>query len=88
VYRTLAALAEAGQVDQVTTNGQAAYRRCSPEHHHHLRCRACGRTIEVTGQPVERWAAAIAAEHGFTEPDHVTEITGVCPACREAAPTG
>ena len=82
VYRTLAALADAGRLDTLTTDGQAAYRRCSPEHHHHLTCRACGRTVEVSGTPVERWAAGVARTHGFTEVAHVTEITGVCPDCQ------
>jgi hypothetical protein len=42
VYRTLQALAEAGQVDVLrTADGESLYRRCERrEHHHHLVCRS------------------------------------------------
>jgi len=82
VYRTLASMAETGDLDVLTTDGQAAYRRCSPSHHHHLVCRRCGRTIELTEAPVEEWAAAVAEEHGFTDISHVIEVSGLCPDCQ------
>lgn len=83
VYRTLTALAEAGELDVLrTTSGEAMYRRCATErHHHHLVCRSCGRTVEVAGTPVERWAAKVASEHGFTEVDHTVEMFGRCAEC-------
>lgn len=83
VYRTLQRLAESGEVDMLRSeDGEAVYRRCSDTHHHHLVCRACGRTVEVEGPAVERWTRSIAAEHGFTEVSHTLEIFGTCPACR------
>jgi Fur family ferric uptake transcriptional regulator len=82
VYRTLQTLAEAGEVDVLrTANGEAVYRRCSSHHHHHLVCRHCGRTIEVEGPTVERWAEQIAQTHNFTEIDHTIEISGRCATC-------
>ncbi len=82
VYRTLQRLAEAGEVDMLRTeDGEAIYRRCSDSHHHHLVCRACGRTVEVEGPAVERWTRAIAAEHGYAEVSHTLEIFGTCPDC-------
>ena len=82
VYRTLQRLADAGEVDVLRTeDGEAAYRRCSEAHHHHLVCRACGATVEVEGPAVERWTRAIAAEHGFSEVSHTLEIFGTCPTC-------
>ncbi len=82
VYRTLQALADAGEVDVLRAeDGEARYRRCSDSHHHHLVCRACGRTVEVEGPTVERWATAVAAEHGFTAVSHTLEIFGSCPTC-------
>ena len=62
-------------------DGEAAYRRCSPQHHHHLLCRSCGLTVEVADPPVERWAAKIAAEHGFRDVQHSLEVFGTCEAC-------
>lgn len=84
VYRTLQTLADAGEIDVLRTDsGEAVYRRCSTEHHHHLVCRHCGRAVEVSDPPVEDWAERIAREYGFTEVGHTVEITGTCPSCAE-----
>jgi len=83
VYRTLQAMAEAGQVDVLQgAGGEASYRRCSDDHHHHLVCRSCGRTVEVTGPAVEKWADAVAREHDFAEVSHSLELFGICADCR------
>ncbi len=84
VYRALQALVDDGLVDVLRTEGEAAYRRCSPVHHHHLVCRSCGRTVEVADPPVERWAARVAAEHGFADVQHQLEVFGTCAACAAA----
>lgn len=82
VYRTLQSLADAGEVDVLrTADGEAVYRRCSSGHHHHLVCRGCGRTVEVEGPAVERWADSVAAEHGFSDIAHTLEIFGTCGEC-------
>jgi Fur family ferric uptake transcriptional regulator len=82
VYRALQALVDDGLVDVLRGgDGEAAYRRCSPDHHHHLVCRSCGRTVEVADPPVERWAARVATEHGFTDVQHQLEVFGTCAAC-------
>jgi len=86
VYRALQALVDDGQVDVLrSADGEAAYRRCSPVHHHHLVCRSCGRTVEVADPPVERWAARIAAEHGFADVQHQVEVFGTCADCGSSA---
>jgi Fur family ferric uptake transcriptional regulator len=75
-------LSEAGEVDVLrTADGEAAYRRCSRGHHHHLVCRRCGRTVEVEGPAVERWSERIAADNGFVDVAHTLEIFGTCSAC-------
>ncbi|WP_049565968.1 Fur family transcriptional regulator [Streptomyces sp. SBT349] len=83
VYRTLQSLADAGEVDVLrTSDGEAVYRRCSTEeHHHHLVCRSCGKAVEVAGPAVEKWADAIAEEHGFVDIGHTVEIFGTCGDC-------
>jgi Fur family ferric uptake transcriptional regulator len=82
VYRTLQAMVDSGELDALRTNeGETAYRRCSNGHHHHLVCRRCGRTVEVSGPAVERWASAVADEHGFREVSHDLEIFGTCSSC-------
>jgi len=82
VYRALQTLVEDGEVDVLRSDdGEAAYRRCSTGHHHHLVCRSCGRTVEVEGQDVERWARAVADAHGFSQVEHLVEVFGTCAAC-------
>ena len=82
VYRTLAALAASGDIDVLRTDeGEAMYRACSTDHHHHLLCRECGRTVEVDGPAVEIWAAKVAAEHAFRDVRHTVELVGVCADC-------
>ncbi len=86
VYRTLQAMAEAGEVDAVRTDdGETRYRKCGPRHHHHLVCRSCGLTVELDGPSVERWATKAAADHGFTEVKHVVELFGLCADCSRPA---
>jgi Fur family ferric uptake transcriptional regulator len=83
VYRHLQALADAGEVDVLrTVDGELVYRRCADEeHHHHLVCRGCGATVEVTGPAVEAWATAVASEHGYSDVSHTLEVFGTCRAC-------
>ena len=82
VYRTLQALADAGDIDVMRPpNGEQLFRRCSDGHHHHLVCRSCGRTVEVAGPAVESWADRVAAQHGFVDVSHTLEIFGTCQGC-------
>ena len=82
VYRTLQQMAADGSIDMLrTAEGEAVYRACSTGHHHHLVCRECGRTVEVEGPAVERWANKISEEHGFSDVQHTLEIFGTCADC-------
>ncbi|MFZ1363107.1 MAG: transcriptional repressor [Candidatus Nanopelagicales bacterium] len=82
VYRTLQAMHNDGVVDTVPgDDGEALYRACSDDHHHHLVCRECGLTIEISANQVETWTQNIATEHGFTQPEHMIEISGLCKNC-------
>jgi Fur family ferric uptake transcriptional regulator len=84
VYRAVQALVDDGELDSIRTdNGEAIYRRCSTTHHHHLVCRSCGRTVEVEGPTVERWADRVAGEHGFVDVRHTLEIFGTCASCHQ-----
>jgi Fur family ferric uptake transcriptional regulator len=82
VYRTLQTMAADGSIDMLrTAEGEAVYRACSTGHHHHLVCRDCGKTVEVEGPAVERWANRISEDHGFSDVQHTLEIFGTCAAC-------
>ncbi|MGV9194096.1 Fur family transcriptional regulator [Microbacterium sp. MC2] len=83
VYRALATLAANGDADQLQSpEGEAIYRACASEgHHHHLICRSCGTTVEIQARDVEEWAQRTAATHGFTQAEHVVDIFGLCARC-------
>jgi Fur family ferric uptake transcriptional regulator len=83
VYNQLRQLAEAGEVDALRADdGETLYRRCDTgHHHHHLVCRSCGRTVEVEGPEVERWASRVAQAHEFVDAVHTLEIVGTCLTC-------
>jgi Fur family ferric uptake transcriptional regulator len=82
VYRSLQLMADAGEVDVIRNDtGEATYRRCSSQHHHHLICRSCGRAVEVSGPAVEEWADRVAAENGFRDVSHSLELFGTCNSC-------
>ena len=87
VYRTLGALSESEEADSLqNSEGEVVYRACEMgEHHHHLICRNCGAAVEITADPVEQWAASVAAEHGYTQARHVVDIFGLCPKCTALA---
>ncbi|WP_454301654.1 Fur family transcriptional regulator [Salana multivorans] len=83
VYRTLASMAELGEVDAIRApDGETRYRRCELRvHHHHLVCRSCGAAVELDARAVEKWATALAAQHAYTDVEHTVELFGLCPAC-------
>jgi Fur family ferric uptake transcriptional regulator len=82
VYRALQAMADAGELDVLRSEGgEAVYRRCSDSHHHHLVCRICGATVEVEGPAVEKWTRSVAAAHGYADVSHTLEIFGTCGNC-------
>ena len=83
VYRALQAMAANGEVDAIRTpDGQIAYRTCTPGHHHHLVCRSCGRTVEISLPGLEEQTRTIAGQYGFAEIDHEVEFFGVCADCK------
>jgi len=88
IYRALQKLTASGEVDVLRRHdGEALYRKCGEEHHHHLICTACGKTIEIEGAGVEEWARSIARGHGFEDIQHSAEIYGTCAECfRQAEP--
>lgn len=82
VYRALTDLTDEGEADTLTQDGEALYRACTPDsHHHHLICRRCGATVEIEATAVEEWARSVAAEHGFTQAEHVVDVFGLCANC-------
>jgi Fur family transcriptional regulator, ferric uptake regulator len=87
VYRHLQSLADDGVLDTLRTrSGELLYRCCrSEEHHHHLVCESCGRTVEIEAGDMEGWVERAAATHGYASTSHTLEIFGLCAACQKKA---
>lgn len=85
VYRHLNTMVADGSVDLVQSpGGEAAFRLCGPRqeqrgHHHHLVCRACGRSVEVAGAELDGWIDRVSAAAGYTDTTHTVEVFGLCP---------
>ncbi|WP_241969043.1 Fur family transcriptional regulator [Trueperella bialowiezensis] len=84
VYRNLQAMSEAGSVDVLRQENSDVqlFRYCEHAgHHHHLMCRSCGKTVEITIDPLEELTQKVASEHSFTDVTHELEIYGLCEDC-------
>ena len=82
VYRALTEMVEQGTADSLSiSDGEMRYRICTPEHHHHLICRVCGKTVEFDLPGFEELALEVAKANGFTELSHEIELFGVCAGC-------
>lgn len=83
VYRALAGFADSGEADVMQSpEGETLYRACvTTGHHHHLVCRVCGSTRELSAQVVEEWTNRVGQDHGFTEVSHVVDLAGICADC-------
>lgn len=86
VYRVLQAHQEEGLLDVLRPDdGEAIYRLCErEEHHHHLVCRSCGLTVEFEAPDIESWTGQLAEQNGFTDARHTLEIFGYCAKCSAA----
>jgi Fur family ferric uptake transcriptional regulator len=81
IYRTLAALADAGVLDTFDLGGEKGFRLCRDAHHHHLVCESCGAVEEVDGGEIEAWVKRTGRRRGFAVTSHRAEIYGLCRNC-------
>jgi Fe2+ or Zn2+ uptake regulation protein len=93
VYRNLSSLADAGVVRRVVTGDEFGKYELSEritEHHHHVICARCGRTIDTTlPKPLEtqldRTLDAVAQRAGFADVIHRLDVIGTCAECADKA---
>jgi Fe2+ or Zn2+ uptake regulation protein len=52
------------------------------EHHHHLTCADCGKTIAMNEGELESIITRLAAAHNFKPTAHQIEIQGLCADCQ------
>ena len=86
VYRTLELLADLGLAERrAEPGGEASFLYCSPRHHHHVVCTACGAVREIDACPDSALARAVERETGFRIERHTLDFYGLCAACQGPA---
>lgn len=79
VYRALNSLEREGWIIPVQIPGDPTrYEVSGKQHHHHFRCRACGRVFEVQGCPGN---IDHLAPDGFVLENHEVLLFGLCAEC-------
>jgi len=86
VYRTLNLLAKLKLVRRVHREGGChGYLPASPGHRHALICQRCGRAVEFPGEDdLHELIGRVEARTGYRVDDHLLQLLGRCPDCREA----
>ena len=86
VYRALTDMVEQNEADALTgSDGETRYRICGTEHHHHLICTVCGKTVEFELAGFEAATRQLALSNGFSDVSHSIEVFGTCADCGVAS---
>ncbi|MFW6058616.1 MAG: Fur family transcriptional regulator [Phycisphaeraceae bacterium] len=81
VYRTVKLLLDHGEIRTVTLpDGQPRYEAADLGHHHHFRCRRCGRVYDLDLCPIAL-PEGMKLPGGFHVEDHEVTLYGTCPRC-------
>lgn len=84
VYRTLALLESLGHVQHIHgQDGCQSYAAAPARHSHQLVCSSCGMTCAFTECDLAALVAEIEARTGFCIQEHILELIGLCPNCRQ-----
>lgn len=84
VYRTIDLFERLGIVQRLNTGWKYKLELTDKfaDHHHHLTCTNCGRTIAMNETELEETIARLAVRHNFKPTAHQIEIQGLCDNCR------
>jgi len=82
VYRTLELLESLGLTVKAELHGAHVYHHAEEGHHHHLKCRACGKVIELPEEALTTLENSLLEKQGFAADLHHHVITGLCSDCR------
>ena len=83
IFRALELLTSLHVVERLDLpNRSHAYVLCDPdEHHHHLVCSRCGRSVDVADGELARLVDEIGRRNGYRIETHRLELFGICPLC-------
>ncbi len=85
IYRNLNALRSIGLVSQLRLHQEEQFRyemKEGREHHHHIRCKSCGRIEDLLVCPLKKLTAMIERETRYVVGEHSLEFSGWCPGCQ------
>ena len=86
VYDAVGMLVDVGLLRRIQPAGSAArYEARVGDNHHHLICRACGRTVDVDCAVGAVPCLTAADDAGYVIDEAEVIYWGRCPGCREAA---
>ncbi len=89
IFRTLDLLVDLHAVERLDLpGGDHAYVVCEPNHHHHLVCSSCGRSLDIEDHGLRAVVAEIARQTDFEIDEHRLELFGRCSECRARGATG
>lgn len=81
VYRTVKLLLDADEIKTVTLpDGQTRYEAADLGHHHHFRCRGCGKVYDLDVCPMSL-RGLDELPKGFRVDGHELTLFGLCPSC-------
>ncbi len=85
VYRTIKLLCEVGLAEELQIgDGFARYEPVTTKQHHdHLICKGCGKTIEFSSPEIEKLQNELASEYKFNLIDHHHILIGMCEDCEK-----
>ena len=85
VYRTLKLLEEAKLISKIEFgDGRIRYEICTDkEHHDHLICEKCKKSVEVIDPKIESLQNRLAQKHGFELTGHRLYLFGICKNCQK-----
>jgi len=83
VYRNLQVLIDSGEAAVLDIRGTLSRYELRRESHHHFRCQACGRVIDID-EPIDPGLDdKVSRETGFVVSGHQIEFRGWCAICRQ-----
>jgi Fur family transcriptional regulator, ferric uptake regulator len=86
VYRTISLFERLGIVQRLQMGWKYRLELSDAfhQHHHHMHCVRCGRTIALPeDQELETSLHKMAEAHNFTLQSHQLELSGLCQTCRQ-----
>ena len=84
LYRTMKLLVDSGLADIHTFNEKTTYERLyKVDHHDHLICKVCGKTVEFEHPLIEKYQLEVCELYGFTLKTHKMELFGICAECQK-----